>query len=51
MVKDGEVVERGPHDELVHAGGVYTALYETQYTKHGQETDKEIINETTLWEP
>ena len=36
VVKDGEVVERGPHDELVHAGGVYTELYETQYMKHGQ---------------
>ena len=31
VVKDGEIVERGSHDELVHAGGVYEELYNTQY--------------------
>lgn len=31
VVKDGMIVERGTHDELVGAGGVYTQLYETQF--------------------
>ena len=33
VVKDGEIVERGTHHELVGAGGVYTQLYETQFNK------------------
>ena len=31
VVKDGEIVERGQHEQLVKAGGVYTELYETQF--------------------
>ena len=33
VVKDGAIVERGVHAELVKAGGVYTELYETQFKK------------------
>jgi len=33
VVKDGEIVERGVHAELVKAGGTYTELYETQFRK------------------
>ena len=33
VVKDGEIVERGVHSELVKAGGTYTELYETQFKK------------------
>ena len=33
VVKDGAVVERGKHANLVKAGGVYTELYETQFGK------------------
>ena len=33
VVKDGRIVERGVHSELVRAGGVYTELYETQFSK------------------
>ena len=31
VVKDGQIVERGTHKELVNAGGVYEDLYETQF--------------------
>lgn len=33
VVKDGEIVERGQHADLVKAGGTYTELYETQFRK------------------
>ena len=31
VVDDGLIVERGRHDELVHAGGLYAELHETQH--------------------
>ena len=31
VLKDGGIAERGTHEELVKAGGVYTELYETQF--------------------
>ncbi|MBQ6646761.1 MAG: ABC transporter ATP-binding protein [Clostridia bacterium] len=39
VVKDGAIVERGVHSELVKAGGVYAELYDTQFKKafEGQE--------------
>jgi ATP-binding cassette subfamily B protein len=33
VVKDGSIVERGAHHELVNLGGVYSELYETQFSK------------------
>ena len=33
VLKDGKIVERGQHQDLVKAGGVYTELYETQFKK------------------
>ena len=33
VVKDGRIVERGAHAQLVKAGGTYTELYETQFKK------------------
>ncbi len=33
VIKDGEIVERGQHAELVKRGGVYAELYETQFSK------------------
>ena len=40
MIKDGEIVERGVHTDLVRAGGVYTELYETQF-RRALDTDYE----------
>ncbi len=33
VVRDGEIVERGQHKDLVKAGGTYQELYETQFSK------------------
>ncbi len=32
VVKDGRIVERGVHSELIKQGGVYAELYETQFS-------------------
>ena len=31
MLDEGRIVERGTHDELVAAGGLYAELYRTQF--------------------
>ena len=31
VMKNGEIVERGNHDELVNKGGIYTELYNSQF--------------------
>src|SRR5205085_9848919 len=31
VIDDGHIVERGPHERLLEAGGLYAELYETQY--------------------
>ena len=33
VVRDGAIVERGQHKDLVHADGTYQELYETQFSK------------------
>ncbi len=33
VVRDGRIVERGKHRDLVSAGGTYQELYETQFSK------------------
>ncbi|MBQ7371138.1 MAG: ABC transporter ATP-binding protein [Blautia sp.] len=33
VVRDGKIVERGVHKDLVEAGGTYTELYETQFRR------------------
>ena len=42
VVKDGEVVERGHHKELMKAGGVYTELYTTQFNRADTLEDEEL---------
>ena len=44
VVKDGEIVERGHHKELVNRGGVYTELYRTQFrSDDGQDTAETVV--------
>jgi ATP-binding cassette subfamily B protein len=38
VLDDGKVVERGRHDDLVAAGGLYSELYRTQFADSGQRT-------------
>lgn len=33
VIQDGQIAERGTHNELVGKGGVYTQLYETQFSR------------------
>ncbi len=33
VIDDGRVVERGHHDELFAAGGLYAELYRTQFER------------------
>jgi len=33
VVKDGEIIERGTHDELIAANGFYANMYNSQFTK------------------
>jgi ATP-binding cassette subfamily B protein len=42
VVKDAAIVERGSHDSLFAAGGVYRDLYELQ-TNHGAQTSAEPV--------
>ena len=39
VIKDGEISERGTHQELVNAGGIYTQLYETQFSKAADKSE------------
>ena len=39
VVDCGEVAERGKHDELLAAGGLYADLYHTQFRRRGQPSE------------
>ena len=33
VMKDGDIVEQGNHDELMRTGGIYANLYNTQFNQ------------------
>ena len=50
VVKDGQIVERGQHRELVEKDGVYRELYETQFSKAILEDEDGVSElERYLW--
>ncbi len=40
VINDGNIVERGTHDELIALGGAYEALYKSQFKKKDNETSE-----------
>jgi ATP-binding cassette subfamily B protein len=38
VVDDGRIVERGRHDDLLDAGGLYAELYRTQFERQAAST-------------
>ena len=43
VVKDGEIVERGNHEELLHSGGLYSELHEIQAQNEAGEQVAKIL--------
>ena len=41
VIRDGDIVEQGTHDELLTAGGFYADLYTSQFVKEGQLGEEE----------
>ena len=42
VICDGEIAERGTHSELVGKGGVYTQLYETQFSRAAEKPAQDL---------
>ena len=42
VLKDGQIVEHGQHQDLVKQGGVYTELYETQFRRIENLTEEAV---------
>jgi ATP-binding cassette subfamily B protein len=38
VIDDGRIVQRGRHDELLEAGGLYSELYRTQFERQAEPT-------------
>ena len=45
VVKDGQIVERGQHKDLIGRDGVYRELYETQFSHALQPPEKDGVSE------
>jgi ABC-type multidrug transport system fused ATPase/permease subunit len=43
VVKDGAIVERGRHEELVNSGGIYSELYQIQCTIQ-EDPEKQAVS-------
>ena len=46
VIEAGQVAERGTHEELLAAGGLYADLYITQF-KHQESQDQDLREERT----
>ena len=45
LIKGGRIVERGTHEELLHAGGLYATLYDLQF-QHEDEISSLTLSGT-----
>ncbi len=45
VLEDGRIAERGRHDELLAAGGLYAELYRTQFERQASEDDVLAVDE------
>jgi ATP-binding cassette subfamily B protein len=43
VVKDGAITESGKHEELLSSGGLYSELYELQFSRE-EDTEKEAMS-------
>ena len=43
VIRDGDIVEQGTHDQLLAAGGFYAELYASQFAKEGQLGVDEMV--------
>jgi ABC-type multidrug transport system fused ATPase/permease subunit len=43
VVKDGAIIESGKHEELLSSGGLYSELYELQFSRE-EDTEKEAVS-------
>jgi len=43
VVKDGAIIESGKHEELLSSGGLYSELYELQFSRE-ENTEKEAVS-------
>lgn len=50
VVDKGQIVERGTHQELLKRGGLYTQLYNEQFS-HTQQPDTELLARSRLAAP
>jgi ATP-binding cassette subfamily B protein len=46
VVDDGRIVQRGRHDELLEAGGLYAELYTTQFQRQAAEVPDQALRAT-----
>lgn len=42
VIEDGEIIQKGPHEELVKEDGLYKHLYEMQFSKSDTQTIDEL---------
>src|SRR4051812_41605098 len=48
VVDDGRIVERGRHDDLLEAGGLYSELYRTQFQRQAADVPDQPLGVATV---